>query len=200
MAYTDPITGYKTGDLVVGSSDPSKSVYSSTGAKNSQAGVSFYGNPEELEEQSNALVSSLTRNGGKRIVTQEQTKAAKKKGSKIKANNTAAQFAFESYTPTTQQNTNKEPDEVKLQTIQFENSFGKIKAKVEYVVEHPLAFMLMFSDEDSVVFEPKTGETLTLHTADKERFSVYYPGVIFNSPPTDKKLMILFKVPEENQE
>jgi len=50
------------------------------------------------------------------------------------------------------------------------------------------------------LFEPKVGESLRLHTPSREVFEVYYPGVTFDSPDSDKKFMILFKVPEENQE
>ena len=89
---------------------------------------------------------------------------------------------------------------VVLHTVQFENDFGKIRAKVEQVIEHEHAFMLVFTDEDAVVFEPKTGESLVFHTDDRRVFSVYYPGVTFNWPADDKKFMILFKLPEENQE
>jgi hypothetical protein len=60
--------------------------------------------------------------------------------------------------------------------------------------------MLVFTDDDSMVFEPKIGETLVLHTPERYRASVYYPGVTFNSPDSDKKFMILFKVLEEEQE
>jgi hypothetical protein len=91
-------------------------------------------------------------------------------------------------------------DEVKQYTVQFENDFGKMKARVEQMIEHPQAYMLVFKDEDAVVFEPKVGETLVFHTTDREQVSVYYPGVTFDSPDSSKKFMILFKVPEENQE
>jgi hypothetical protein len=199
MTPTDNIAGYKTGDLVVGSSDPSKSVYSATGAKNTQSGVSLYGNPEAIAEQGKAIVTSLIRNGGKRLVTHGQPKTSKKKGAKQKTSD-SFQYSFSEYIPEETQTPQQEVEEIRLQTIQFENSFGKIKAKVEHVIEHSLAFLLIFSDEDSVVFEPKIGETLLLHTADRYTFSVYYPGVIFDSPSGHKRFMILFKVPEENQE
>jgi hypothetical protein len=84
--------------------------------------------------------------------------------------------------------------------VQFENDFGKIKSKVENIIEHELAFMLVYSDEDAMVFEPKVGELLAIHTPDKQRIEVYYPGVTFDSPDSTKKFMILFKVPAEDQE
>lgn len=42
---------FKIGDIVIGSSDPSKSVYSSTGAKVIKDGVSIYGNEGDLREK-----------------------------------------------------------------------------------------------------------------------------------------------------
>ena len=96
--------------------------------------------------------------------------------------------------------TSAPPVEEKLQMIQFENDFGKMKAKVVHVIEQELAFMLIFKDEESMVFEPKVGESLVLHTPNKRRVDVYYPGVTFDSPDDGKKFMILFKLPEEEQE
>jgi hypothetical protein len=42
---------FKTGDLVIGSSDPGKSVYTATGARVNNSGVSIYGSPEDLLEK-----------------------------------------------------------------------------------------------------------------------------------------------------
>jgi len=190
---------FKTGDLVIGSSDPAKSVYSATGSKILSNGVSIYGDAGELEAQGDELTKSALRSGGKllRTTSQTDTKTNKKTVSK---KNKVKQVSMNTYldsTPAAQ--TQPEIEEVQY-SIQFENSFGKMKAKVEHLVQHELAYMLIFKDEDSVVFEPKVGETLILHTPQRERVEVYYPGVTFDSPVNSKKFMILFKVPEENQE
>jgi hypothetical protein len=186
---------YKTGDLVVGSADPSKSVYSPTGARIRQDGVSIFGNPEDLEAQRIDIVRSATFSGGKPLssTVEAKTVQVKKKQSKGKQIETLNYTTRPLFEPV-------QTKESELETIQFENSFGRMKAKVEHILEHDIAFMLIFSDEDSVVFEPKVGENLVLHTPDKRRVDVYYPGVIFNSPGNSKKSMILFKSLDKNQE
>jgi hypothetical protein len=171
-------------------------VYSVTGARIIKDGVSLYGTDSELAEQQKELLSSITRNGGKMLSNSVNSKTAKvKKKNLAKTRQTAISYELtEAY---------QEPvrhDEVKQYTVQFENDFGKMKARVEQMIEHPQAYMLVFKDEDAVVFEPKVGETLVFHTTDREQVSVYYPGVTFDSPDSSKKFMILFKVPEENQE
>jgi hypothetical protein len=205
MATNNDAGMFKIGDIVIGSSDPSKSVYSSTGAKVIQDGVSIYGNTGDLQEKQKELVTSITRNGGKIMQTSQIKKVKKKTGGKNTAGNQvfSTSNSFSSFSQLAEETIEETPlpVQVKLQTIQFENDFGKMKAKVEHVVEHDQAFMLVFSDDDSVVFEPKVGETLKLHIRSQhETFDVYYPGVTFNSPESTKKLMILFKVPAENQE
>lgn len=206
MSNNNDSSMFKIGDIVIGSSDPSKSVYSSTGAKVIKDGVSIYGNEGDLLEKEKELVGSITRNGGKVMQTAQIKKVKKKITNKPAVNKresaSSMSFAsnFSSFSELAEEES-VEPVRPKLQTIQFENEFGKMKAKVEHVVEHEQAFMLVFSDDDSVVFEPKIGENLKLHIRSQhETFDVYYPGVTFNSPESTKKLMILFKVPAENQE
>lgn len=195
---------FKTGDLVIGSTDPGKSVYSATGSKLIADGVSIYGNESALKDQRKEFVTSVMRNGGMPLLPSDKTSKKKFKSKKSKPLELPPQMSIEEYLHIDSSEETREPavDEkpVQLQTVQFENSFGKMKAKVEHVVEHEQAFMLVFSDEDSVVFEPKIGETLILHTPGRYTANVYYPGVTFNSPDTSKKFMILFKMPEEEQE
>ncbi len=185
---------YRTGDLVIGSSDPSKSVYSPSGEKLIDSGVSIFGSPEDLEGHYRDIVRSATMSGGKKIPLQQTGPIKKTK----KTRNSSRTSEFPQTWTSFQEQPVSAPV-VRLKTVQFENSFGKIKAKVEHVLNHEQAYMLIFSDEDSVVFEPKVGEQLVLHTEYGEH-SVYYPGVTFNSPQDTKKLMILFKVPLEDQE
>jgi hypothetical protein len=187
---------FKTGDIVVGSRDPGKSVYSVTGARIIKDGVSLYGTDSELADQQKELLSSITRNGGKMLnnLAGNKTTKVKKKNLARDKQTTVAYEHVESRDEAPRR------EEVKQYTVQFENDFGKMKARVEQMIEHPQAYMLVFKDEDAMVFEPKVGETLVFHTINREQVSVYYPGVTFDSPDSSKKFMILFKVPEENQE
>lgn len=199
---------YKLGDIVIGSSDPSRSVYSANGAKIDSEGVAIYGSEKDLSRQSKEFIASVTRNGGVLVPvnTNTNTANAKKKPSKPKKTPASRYMQSQQEESTeisyyeTFKNTETPEPQTTSATIQFENDFGTIKAKVEYFVEQELAVMLIFKDEESLIFEPKIGETLTLHTPEKIRLNVYYPGVTFDSPDSNKKFMILFKVPEENQE
>jgi len=202
---------YRVGDIVIGSSDPSKSVYSITGTKINPEGVTLYGSDKDLTARAKDLARSAVMAGGIPIpITQGNSSSPQNKKLKKKITKPGKQEAFsrEDYMATVSheignytQSNNAPQEPVRTQsTVQFENDFGKIKSKVESIVEHDLAFMLVYSDEDSVVFEPKVGELLAIHMPDKRRIEVYYPGVTFDSPDNSKKLMILFKVPAENQE
>lgn len=191
---------FKIGDIVVGSADPNKSVYSATGSKLLHNGVSIYGNEEDIEAVQKELHESIRRNGGKQLQETLNSKTSrkglnKKQAAKKSAQKTAAQTIYShtelDYSP-------QEPVIPRLYVIQFENAFGKMKAKVEHIVEHDTAFMLIFRDADDMVFEPKTGETLSFYSYNGAHYDVYYPGVTFDSPDSSKKYMILFKVPEEN--
>lgn len=201
-AHNHDSSMFKIGDLVIGSSDPGKSVYSSTGAKINNAGSSIYGSEADLEVHQKEITESIIRNGGKKVHT-SNNKPTKKK--EIKKNKNIswprhspeilsnAEYSYLQENPLS----SPEPNPI---TIQFENAFGKMKAKVENIVEHEQAFMLIFKTEDDVVFEPKIGETLALYDQYKTKHDVYYPGVTFDWPASSKKIMILFKVPTENQE
>jgi hypothetical protein len=192
---------FKTGDLVVGSSDPNKSVYSDNGTKLIPDGVAVYGNKKDIERISSDFTRSVTMHGGvlvtaKNTTTSEKSKSSSKKTVKKKIKNTPPVYSVPATTLQYQEE-EEEPVKPQLLTVQFENSFGKIKAKVEYVVENELAFMLIFSNEDAMVFEPKIGETLLLYTPNKIKYEVYFPGVIFNSPEDSRRFMVLFKTPNE---
>jgi len=195
---------YRTGDIVIGSTDPAKSVYSANGAKILSDGVSVYGSEKDLMARQLDIAKLAIRSGGTPLKVSESLgkKQAKKKQPKkpIKADTSFEDYVNESFARVNSAPEQYEPSMKELISVQFENDFGKIKAKVEDLVEHELAFLLIFSDEDAVVFEPKVGEMLLLHTPGKQKFEVYYPGVTFDSPDNNKKLMVLFKVPADNQE
>lgn len=199
-------SSYRVGDIIVGSSDPNKSVYSATGQKIAQGGVEVFGNPKDIKQISEDLTRSMMRHGGE-VLPVKQDKSKKtisRKGIKKKSNSSfSASIDREiRYTPSYVEIEAEQIKEVPvvLEIVQFENSFGNIKAKVEHLVESELAFMLIFTDEDAMVFEPRIGETLVLRKADRQKHEVYYPGVTFDMPDTSKKLMILFKVPESTEE
>ena len=151
------------------------------------------------------LTKSAIRSGGVPLPLNNPTAASKRaKTTKKKINKTPqwSDYAKEVYRELeeVEQPVVQAKKEAPLQTVQFENSFGKIKAKVESLVEHDMAFMLIFRQEEDLVFEPKVGEHLSFYTPDKYRYDVYYPGVTFDSPDSNRKFMILFKVPGEDQE
>jgi hypothetical protein len=189
---------FRPGDIVIGSSDPNKSVYSSTGAKVIDDGVVVYGDSTTLNEYRKAIVTSAARGGGKPVTAQKPVnkKLAKKKTTKMASNNV---LDVESYMQSFQEQQQVQIYEKQPITVQFENAFGRIKAHLEDLIEHEQAFMLVFKNEDSVLFEPKVGESLTLHTSLSGMNTVYYPGVTFDWPNSSKKLMILFKVPADQE-
>jgi len=192
---------FKPGDLVIGSGDPSKSVYSSTGVKLDQHGVSVYGNESDIKAQQKQVEDAALRGGGKLIKTTASVKTRVNKKKNSHRNSEVTSPASLLFSDFEEKITHESPIAAKLETIIFENSFGKIKSKVSHVVDHPQAVMLIFADEDAVVFEPKVGEMLTLYRDSSfHPEQVYYPGVTFNSPDCPRKFMILFKVPEENQD
>jgi hypothetical protein len=200
----DPQT-YKSGDIVFGSSDPSKSVFSATGAKLVENPVVVVGSENDLASLRTTMIDSIERNGGKRVSTLPQEKPVKKRKSRNPIQN-AVNDALDKlhpptpvpYVPLSELKPVEENVSKKLKTVIFENAFGRMRAKVEDVIEHDMAFLLVFSDEEAVVFEPKTGESLTFYDDANDSYEVYYPGVTFSWPDSSKKFMILFKIPEEN--
>ena len=200
---------FKTGDIVVGTSDTNKSVYSATGAKLIADGVTIYGSAKDLKDQEEQLKTLALRHGGVQLALNtsgNSSKKAKKRGRNITQSRkseirTSVQNSsiLDKYTEPHEETYMKEESAPEI-SIQFENAFGRMRAKVEAVVEHAQAYMLIFKDEDAVVFEPKVGEELSLYInsyGDPE--AVYYPGVTFNSPDSDKRFMILFKIPTESE-
>lgn len=192
---------FKSGDLVIGSSDPSKSVYSATGVKLDQHGVSVFGNEADIKAQQKQFEDTAIRGGGKLIKTAASVKTRVNKKKNSRRNSEVIGSANLLFCDFEEEITHESSPTIRLETIIFENSFGKIKSKVSHVVDHPQAIMLIFANEDAVVFEPKVGEMLTLYRDSSfHPEQVYYPGVTFNSPDCPRKFMILFKVPEENQD
>jgi len=176
----------QTGDLVVGTNDPTKSVFSPDGRRLLQEGVVLVGSEEDITRIQDKIKTAGEKTG-KPLV---ENKKYKKKINKTLTNYTS--------TPATQRPAAEVPAKVLNSYIYFENSFGRIRCGVEHVQEHAQAFMLVFGSEDDIVFEPKIGETLEL-TYERIKYSVYYPGVIFDWTDGIKKVMILFKSSNENE-
>lgn len=192
-------TNIKTGDLVVGTSDPSKSVYSPTGSK-IRDGIAIAGNPEDIASLQNSIMKSAASMGGKKVIPPtKKVSGKKKKADTQKGYPTVSTYKVEDeYIPPVSTYVAPPEPEIVLETVIFENGFGKMRAKVESVLEHPRAFLLVFSNDDEVVFEPKVGETLTIYRYGTS-YQVYYPGVIFDWTDGIKKAMILFKSNIENE-
>lgn len=191
-----PLT-YNVGDIIIGTSDPSKSVYSATGAKLIPDGVRIHGDDTTLKNRQKEFVKIAKGHGGVALqpnsgATTTSTTAKKVKKTAYKSLNIPDHLYFENENIA---NTHLHKKEKLI--VQFENDFGKIKAKVDNIVNHEQAYLLIFENEESVVFEPKVGEHLLFHTPTVKNVKVYYPGVTFNSPEGSQRFMILFKVPNE---
>jgi hypothetical protein len=193
-------TNLKVGDLVVGNSDPSKSVYTSTGAKITD-GVHLAGDHEAVVAMRNRIIKEAQAMGGE-VVSPPQGVKGKIKKQKVKKKEYTNTGEIPLWPITQEINSVVEeqpsPVQTTLETVIFENDFGKIRAKVETVIDHEQAMMLIFSSDDEVVFEPKVGETLKFYR-NKIPQLVYYPGVIFEWTDGVKRAMILFKKEEENE-
>ena len=80
--------------------------------------------------------------------------------------------------------------------VYLHNALGKIKMQVEAVPDSEMAYCLVFSDEDDVIFTPNPGETLKFVDQRGDTTPVYYANTLFNWTDGKKKLMILFKQDE----
>ena len=180
------------GDLVVGGNNPSESVFSQTGSKLVEDTAVVHGTERDLakiKEKFNQVAANM---GGKPLpLATEPLKSKRTRKATVKKEEPAAyptEIEDGSYSAKTQ------PRE--KFTVQFENDFGRLKVKVVDVVEHELAFMVIFENEDDMTFEPKVGEKLSFFDKNREKYTVFYPGVTFDSTFGAEKRMILFKVEE----
>jgi hypothetical protein len=185
-----------TGDLVIGTNDPTKSVYSSEGKKLIDSGVAIVGEQEDIDQLQSTIKNMAERTGAQITENKKAVKGGAKAVKKIKRYTTIPKRQVEETTD--YEHFSIEPEKVKTTQVYFENDFGKIRSAVEQVVEQELAFMLVFAQEEDIVFEPKIGETLDF-THNRVTYQVYYPGVIFDWTDGVKKVMILFKLPKENE-
>lgn len=182
-----------TGDLIVGTKDPTKSVYSPEGKRLLSEGVALVGSEEDIARIQHKIKTAGERTGAPVI---EGKKGKKKINKSLHSYRTTPPEALNSFLPEVAKALPLRVDNV---YVYFENSFGRIRCGVECVQEHDQAFMLVFASENDIVFEPKVGETLEL-THNRVKYSVYYPGVIFDWTDGVKKAMILFKTPTDSEE
>jgi hypothetical protein len=194
-------TNLKVGDLVVGNSDPSKSVYTSTGAKITD-GVRLAGDHEAVSAMRDRIIKEATAMGGQ-VTKPHQETGGRSKKQKVKKNEYSNATEIPLWPITEEVNAIFDEESTAiaptaLETVIFENDFGKIRTKVETILDHEQAMLLIFSSDDEVVFEPKVGETLKFYR-NKIPQLVYYPGVIFEWTDGVKRAMILFKKEEENE-
>jgi hypothetical protein len=189
----------KTGDLVIGNSDPSRAVFSNNGKKLND-GVFFAGSETSIEEIANSMLKTAVRAGAKiePMKKSKTKKQAKSTYTRIAPITKGTQEKEEDRHISTLESSNMRVEQpVKKETITFENAFGRMRVAVENILEHDFAFLLVFTDSQQLIFEPKIGESLALQLQAGESYQVYYPGVIFDWPDGVKKAMLLFKKTEE---
>jgi hypothetical protein len=85
------------------------------------------------------------------------------------------------------------------QKVTFQNGLGKIKVEVEdVIIKDNVGLMLVFTNEDKVTFEPKTGENIEFSIDGDEFMTLFYPGTLFSYH--NKQIMVLFIVPDSIEE
>lgn len=162
--------------------------------------------PAKQAKISEMYAMSAALGGGKLL---PEKKARAKYGSSVKAgkrNVKARDTEPEPLTPAiTQAEVDNEPELIHtsgyLQVIPnstkyfvyLHNKLGKIKLKVDAVLDSEMAYCLVFRSEDDVIFTPNAGETLQFTDIRGDTSSVYYADTLFNWIDGTKKLMILFK-------
>jgi hypothetical protein len=177
----------KPGDVVVGS-------YSDNGARIRPA--STPDTEEEVERRRIAFAQSAAISGGK--IYNAGQKVKKKKTTTAKKR-TVVQ-TDDDVAPLTPYETNKELETEKIENIAksakvvyLHNQMGRIKMKVEDVLDSEMAYCLVFSNEDAVIFTPNAGETLNFIDQYGNSHEVYYANTTFSWTDNTKQLMILFK-------
>ena len=90
-----------------------------------------------------------------------------------------------------------EKPKVKKKAVYLHNQLGKIKLFVEEVLNSEMAYCLIFSSEDDIIFVPNPAETLNFTDEMGDTTSVYYADTLFSWTDGIKKLMILFKSNEQ---
>ena len=205
MANPTENIGQTAGDVVIGSSDPSKSIFTSMGKRLEPSLVRVIGTDEQINAQAQAMLRNAMSGGGRPMPApvggkKRKGKAAEKQGLQYLQVVEPAPWMAQAAGQALEAEYNVPVKPVQQLTVQFENNFGRMKAKIEEMLEHDMAFLLTFTNEDAMVFEPSTGDKLWFYTPDRDKHRVYYPGVTFDSLSSTKKYMILFKCTDEEEE
>jgi len=193
-------TEFKPGDYVVGR-------YSEMGKPIKPGKV--HGDADDIANLQQMILDHGGRSGGralKKETLKKESKGKVKKEPKAKKVNYPAEPVTMADVRATMKARFQEDTEVeemvhaqsakeysRKKTVHFYNALGKIKLVVDEVLESPMAFCLIFKNEDDIVFTPKVGETLNFINSDGEDYSVYYPDTLFTWIDHTKQLMILFK-------
>lgn len=196
---------YKPGDFVVGK-------YNEMGSPIKPGKI--HGDPEEIADLQMMIMEHGGRTGGRplpapSVTVKKDTKKSKKKTQRYAVDAEPTKPLAESYNDyhppvgAREQlllaNTVEEPafqqtaPRVIKRKIAFHNQLGKIKMQVEDVLESDMAFCIVFTHEDDVIFTPKPGETLKMTDLNGVDHNVYFADSLFTWTDHTKQLMILFK-------
>lgn len=178
------------GDVVVGSFN-----HSGKRVKNSTATRS----KEEVDKMQQQYLQHASRSAGATPIPLPVSNKSKSKKKSTK--NVTSSFEELPEQPLIQQNNssinyNDKPAN-KKKAVYLHNQLGKIKLFVEEVLNSEMAYCLIFSSEDDIIFVPNPAETLNFTDEMGDTSSVYYADTLFSWTDGVKKLMILFKSNEQ---
>lgn len=198
------------GDFVVGS-------YNNMGTQIKPGGL--MGDPTELNEFQHLVLESAARTKGAEAAPIPQVQpSTKKKKTRLKKQPavdinpppliTLQQLEDEETSAEKTELENniilaaaKEIVEAKLKDVVIHiDGFGKLKMKVEDVLESDMAYAFVFAKEEDIIFTPQAGQTLNITLPDGEMILAYYPDTLFTWIDNKKKIMVLFKQPSEEAE
>jgi hypothetical protein len=170
---------YRPGDYVVGS-------YTDSGLPLEEGEVQ--GSSREIQKLQQSIVDHAMKTGGVLLNDAKPQKKTKK----------AAKPIIAEVVPVVAKTQYIEAPVIKelppkAKKIYLYNAMGRIKLQVEDVLENEMAFCVIFSCEDDMIFIPKPGETLTMVSPDGNEHAVYFADTIFPWTDNVKQLMILFK-------
>jgi hypothetical protein len=180
---------YKPGDYVVGR-------YSENGAKIKDG--KLVGDSDEVAELKSMLSDHAKRTGGQPLKS-EVVPAKKVAKKKAKPSNIIPMptMGFDEEPPFEPEPDYKPTIKKSKKQISFLSQMGKIKMTIEDIIECEMAFCIIFSEEDDIIFSPKSGETLTMITPEGNEHQVYFSNTVFTWVDGTKQLMVLFKIDDE---
>lgn len=78
-------------------------------------------------------------------------------------------------------------------SIVFLLDHGKIKARVDCILEDPTSLALVFKDEDTVSYVPEKGNKLKIMLPDKREIEVLYLGIQLQWYNTSQQILVFMK-------